>query len=149
MQRLIYPPRIEKLLSSQDFTAQDFTMILGAGIGTTVSSAALSFRLPQSMVGWLQQFSIYVLASLPTTNITFQLRINEGPVAGFSKQPPPGAANIIVIDYNDLRVRVPNGAKVDVLVTNNSAAGPWTVGGVIAGWYHPIADELRIFGDQY
>jgi hypothetical protein len=149
-QRIVYPPRIEKLLSSQDFSVQDYAMILGAGAGSTITSANLRFQLPQSMVGWLQQFSMYVLAPLGTTNIQFTIRINEGPVSGFdNKQPPPGAANLIQVDFNELRIRIPNGAKVDVLVTNLSAAGPWTVGGVLAGWYHPQADELRIFGDQY
>lgn len=150
MQRLVYPPRIEKLLSSQDFNVSDFAMVLAAGAGSVVTSQALRFQVPQSQVGWLQQFTMYVLAPLATTDIRFTVRINEGPVSGFTnKQPPPGAANLILIDINDIRVRIPNGATVDVLVTNNSAAGPWTVGGSLAGWYHPLADELRVFGDEY
>lgn len=149
-QRMIFPPRVEKLLSSQDFSVQDYAMTIGAGAGTTVSSAALRFTLPVNMVGWIQNFSIYLLTPTANTSVSFALRINEGPVTGFdNKQNPPGVANLIVVEYNELRVRLPMGATVDVLITNLNANGPWTVGGLIAGWYHSLADEIRIFGEAY
>lgn len=148
--RLVYPPRIEKLPSSQDFNAQDFTMVLGAGAGTTITSAALSFTVPASQVGWLQNFSYYILTPTANTAISFAVRINQAPVSGFdNRRNPPGVANFIVGEYNDLRIRLPMACTVDIIATNLNASGPWTVGGVLGGWYHPQIEEARIFGSEY
>lgn len=150
MQRLIYPPRIEKMLSSQDFNVSDFAMTLAAGAGSTITSAVLRFPLPASMVGWIQNFSLYLLTPNAGTSVQFALRINQAPVSGFDNyQNSPGVANLYREDYNDLRIRLPMGGVADILVTNLNANGPWTVGGKISGWYHSQADELRVFGDEY
>lgn len=150
MQRLIYPPRVEKLASSQDFNVQDFAMTLGAGASTTVTSTNLRFEVPASQVGWLQYFAMYLLTPTASTSAQWTVRINDGPVPGFdNKQNPPGVANLVLIEFNDLRVRLPMGSVVDVLITNLNANGPWTVGGQLAGWYHSYADELRVFGEDY
>ncbi len=147
--RIVYPPRIEKMLSSQDFTGTDFAITLGAGAGTTAVSTNLQFQLPASMVGWLQFFSLYVLSQTALTAIQFAVRINQNPIAGLTKQNPPGVANLVLREFSDIRVRIPDGALVDVLITNLNANGPWTVGGEISGWYHSKADEERTFGSQY
>lgn len=148
-QRIVYPPRVEKLLSSTDFTVQDFAMVLPAGAGSTITSAALAFTLPASMVGWLQEFKVYVLSQTAATSAQWSVRINGGPVPGFdNKQNAPGVANLVLLEWNDMRIRIPNGATVDVIITNLNANGPWTVGGYLAGWYHPWVDEDRIFGND-
>lgn len=149
-QRLVYPPRIEKLQSSQDFSVTDFAMALGAGAGTVATSANLRFVLPASMVGWLQYFALYVLSQSALTSASWAVRINGGPVSGFeAMQNPPGVANLVLREFNDLRVRLGMNAVVDVAITNLNANGPWTVGGQLAGWYHTQADEDRVFGDLY
>lgn len=150
LQRLVYPPRIEKMLVSQDFNVSDWAMTLPAGAGSTITSATLRLELPASMVGWLQNFSLYILTPTANTSVSFAVRVNEGPVSGFDNyQNSPGVANLYREDYNDIRVRIPMGGTVDVIVTNLNANGPWTVGGRLAGWYHSSADELRVFGDEY
>lgn len=150
LQRLVFPPRIEKLLSSQDFNVADYAMVVAAGAGSTVTSQALRFQLPASMVGWIQNFSLYVLTPTALTSVQWALRINESPVSGFDNyQNSPGVANLYREDYNDLRIRLPMGGVADILITNLNANGPFTVGGKISGWYHSQADELRVFGDEY
>lgn len=142
--RLIYPPRIEKLAASIDFSVRDFAMVLPAGVGSTIVSAVLSFTVPTGQVGWLQQSSIYLLTPTAATTAQWTVRVNGGPVPGFdTTQNPPGIANFVYITADDMRIRVPSGATVDILITNLSAAGPWTLGGELAGWYHPIGAELR------
>lgn len=146
--RLLYPPRVEKLPASLDFHAQDFAMAVPAVVGGTVTSAALAFRLPLDHVGWLQQFALYILSPLATTSLRWTVRINQGPVSGFDNiENPPGAANALVIFTNEMRVRVPNNALVDVLITNQDGAAI-TAGGVLAGWYHPRVDESRMYGED-
>ena len=150
LQRVVFPPRVEKLLSSQDFNAQDWNVTLAAGAGAQAVSTNLIFTLPRGMVGWLQNLSIYVLSMTNGTLVTFQLRINQSPVSGFDNlQNSPGVANLFRVDNNDMRIRIPDGAIVDVLFINNNANGPWTVGARIAGWYHPWSDEESTYGHSY
>ncbi len=145
--KVLQAPWIEKLGPiSRDFNANDYAMTLAAAIGATATSANLRFQVPQSQVGWCQEMELYILAPTATSRVTWTLRINQGPVSGFDNlQIPPGAANLILITKNDLRVRVPEGALVDVLITNGAAQAE-TVGGRIAGWYHPRVAEETLWG---
>jgi hypothetical protein len=102
--------------------------------------------MPPTFVGYLQIFGIYILSPTNAQDVTFSLRINGGPVQGWDNvQFPPGVANFVVQNAGDLQVRVPDGATVDVLVTNGSADA-WTVGARISGWFHPLSEEQRIYG---
>jgi hypothetical protein len=144
--RNVYPPWVYKLPISADFNRNTFSSVLGAGAGSVI--VPVTFTLPDQQVGWLQIFGIYVLTPTALTDITFTLRVNGGPVEGWDNiNIPPGVANSFTQNFGDLQVRVPNSGHVDVVVTNNNASGPWTVGSKIAGWYHPESEEQRIYGD--
>ena len=146
MVRLVFPPRIEKLVQSVDFRINNYRLVLPAGVGSTVLLA--SFRLPTGAVGWLQNFAQSTLAQDGTTDVTWTLRINDYPVPGFDNvRNVPGLANLLITGDDDMRIRLPNGCKVDVLITNNAASGPWTLGALVQGWYHPEVAEQRAFGD--
>lgn len=148
--RIIYPPSVEKLPESVDFNAQDFAIALAAVLNQTATSANLRFTMPRGSVGFIQGFSTYLLTPTAATTVQFTLRINNGPVPGWSNiQNSPGVANLYREDFTDLRVRIPDGGVVDVLITNLSAAGPWTVGGRVQGWFHSAEAELSRFGGIY
>lgn len=147
--RIVYPWWVNKLPTSQDFNAQDFQIALGAGVGTQATSAALRFALPQTMIGVVQIFGLYLLAPVNTTRVQFTLRINGAPVSGWDNiQFPPGTANFVVQNYSGLQVKVSPGSVVDVLVTNLDGAAI-TCGGKIAGWYQSQSDVVRVNGDGY
>lgn len=146
--RVIFPWWTEKIPSAVDFNTQNFALTLAAGAGSTVVFAG--FRLPQTQIGVVQIFGIYAQGPTNLTNVTWTLRINQSPVPGWDNiQLPPGAANFVVQNFSDLRVKIPNGALVDVLITNNNASGPWTVGAKVAGWYNPSSDVARVTGTDY
>ena len=148
--RIVYPWWVNKLPSSQDWNAQDFAMVLPAVVGAQITSPALQFTLPQTMVGVIQIFGIYVQLPNVTTSVQWTLRINQAPVSGWDNiQVPPGAANFVVQNYGALQVKVPPGSMVDVLVTNLNGTGPWTVGGKLAGWYNSLSDVVRVNGPEY
>jgi hypothetical protein len=147
--RIIFPWWVERPDAALDFTAEDFNVTLAAGVGATATSANLTFQIPQGMVGVVQIFGIYALNQLATTSVRYDLRINQGPVPGWSKQNLPGIANIFAQDFSDVRVRVMNAGKLDMLFTNLNGNGPWTVGGHIAGWILSQATVQRLGGDSY
>jgi hypothetical protein len=144
--RLIFPPRIEKLPESRDFNVQNYALVIPAGLGSVVQGP--SFIIPESQVGWLQNAGLYLLTPTALTSVTLIVRINEGPVPGFDNlQNAPGIANFVLFPVeDDMRVRIPNHAKVDFIIVNNNANGPWTGGGFLGGWYHPDSAELRQWG---
>lgn len=143
--RNVYPPWVYKLPMSQDFNRNNFATALAAVANTVVTP--VSFQTPPTFVGYVQIMGIFVLSPTAATDITFTLRINQAPIEGWDNiKPPPGVANFFVQNFADLQVRIPNGALVEVVVTNNAATGPWTVGAKVAGWYHPETEENRIYG---
>jgi hypothetical protein len=144
--RTIPSPRVEKLEASTDFLANNFSLILPAGIGSFVELAP--FGLPTNQVGWLQEFTQYVLTPDATFNAKWVVQVNGGPVPGFDNVLlPPGIANFFVSGADDMRVRLGGGVSVNVRIINMAASGPWTVGAAVAGWYHPADAEKRAFGD--
>lgn len=145
--RLLYPPKVLKLASSQDFNRNDYRVILPAGVGSVVEPANLVFRTPKDQVGWLQQFSQYTLTPTAATYAMWTLLINGAPVSGFDNLfNPPGIANLVEVFTNNMAVRIPMGSVVSIRITNLDASGPWTVGGKLAGWYHPKVAEDRAWG---
>lgn len=144
--RTIYPPWTVKLAESRDFLVNDFQMALPGAIGATISSAASQFQVPESQIGWLQNFALYILAPIATSSVKWTIRINGGPVSGWDNiQNPPGVALFTYIPSDDLQIRLPNHCLVDVLITNRSA-NPETVGTALGGWYHPSQAELHSWG---
>lgn len=144
--RAIQPPWVYKYPMSQAFNRNNFSSVLAAAVGATV--VPVTFTLPETFVGWEDIFGIYILTPTAATDVTFTLRINGGPVEGWDNiKFPPGIANFVVQNFGELQQRIPNSGKVDVLVTNNAATGPWTVGAKISGWYTPVTEEQRIWGD--
>jgi hypothetical protein len=146
--RVIFPPWLYKIPeASQDFNVETHSAVLPAGVGATVSPAALQFTILPNQIGWIQVFGYYVLAQDATTDITWTLTINGGPVPGWNNWGnPPGTLSLFERNITDLQVRLPPGAQAGILITNNAASGPWTVGGRISGWYHPQVAEHSWYG---
>lgn len=142
--RLLFPPRMEKLSSSQDWSAVNFSAALGAAIGAQVEICA--YTLTDGLIGFVQQMSTYILAPTPAVSVAFELRISGAPVPGFSNiQNPPMNAAATYIPRNNLQVRVGIGQRVS-LVARNLAGGPVTVGGELSGWEHPETAEATAWG---
>jgi hypothetical protein len=129
---------------SYQFNRNVFNSALAGAAGATV--IPVTFTLPETYMGWLNWFGIYILSNTINQDITFTLRVNDGPVEGYDNwQFPPGAANFVVQNITGVSLKLPVGARVDVLVTNNNA-NAFTVGAKIAGWYHSEIEENRVYG---
>jgi hypothetical protein len=142
--RLLYPPKVLKLASSRDFNANDYRTALPAGVGSFVD--VVTFQVPKDQVGWLQQFSLYTLNQTAATYASWAILLNGAPVSGFDDvRNPPGIANIVELFTNAMAVRIGMGQKVTLRVTNIDGSAA-TIGGKIAGWYHPKVAEDRAWG---
>lgn len=133
-------------------TAVDFfykrmgTLAAGAGSTLVLAQASRALRILPDYKGVVAGVTIFVDAPLATLDITFALRLNGGTVEGWDKlEPFPTAANAIIIPFPGT-LQIPGNSLIDVLVTNNAASGPWTVGASVAGWQWPRIDEDIAFG---
>lgn len=143
--RNVYPPWVFKLPTSQDFNEEAYDVAIAAAVGATAD--ILAFQTPPTFVGYIQIVSIYVLSPAATQNVTWTVRINGAPVPGYDNLLfPPGVANFGVRDYSDAQIRIPNGGLVTVTASNGSA-NAWTIGAKVAGWFHTLSEEQRIYGD--
>lgn len=102
--------------------------------GTTLASA-VTFTLPAEADGVLAEMQIFIDAPTILTDIDWILKINGGPVQGWSMTTFPRAANNFSAAQSG-SVLIPTQGKVTVDITNNGA-GPFNVGTKILGWYWP------------
>lgn len=142
--RQLFPPRMEKLSTSMDFYAANFTAALTGGVGDEVEIC--SFQVLDGMVGYVQQMNIYVLQPTPAARVAFALRVGNSPVSGFSEiQNPPCAAAMTYVPRNNLQIRAGLGQRIS-LIGRNLGGGALTIGGEIAGWIHPETAEALAWG---
>jgi len=129
-----------------DFFAK-MTGTLAAGAGSIlVLAPSPVLRILPDYKGVVAGVTIFINAPLATLDITFSLRINAAPVQGWDQlESFATAANALIIPFPGT-LQINGGSQLDVLVTNNSAAGPWDVGANIAGWSWARINEDIAFG---
>lgn len=125
-----FPPWLYKPESGQDYTTNE-TGVLAAVAGTILPLAA--FQVSANYRAVIRLFTLFVDAPAITIDVDWIVRINRAPVPGWTFTTFPRAANNLSIDFEGV-VYVPEGALIDVLVRNNAATGPWTVGAQLSGW---------------
>lgn len=122
--------------------------VLAAGVGSTlilVDTPATLIQVNYEAV--VASVNIFVDAPTTALGAVWTLRFNESPVSGWdSLRTFARAANNLSIEFSG-NAQVPGGTKIDVLVTNTNAGGPWTVGVEVTGWAWPKLARIRAFGE--
>lgn len=145
----IYPPEIYPIPSARDLFQIAKTLVLPAGAASTVTSAAVELQLPTGNVAVIRVVEIFIDAPTALADIDFTLFINRAPVAGFDRLSFfPRAASSLSKPFEGI-LRVPNGSFINMVATNRSAAGPWTVGMSFGGWSWPELDGEVYTGLTY
>jgi len=159
--RVVFPPWLYPLASGNDFFGLNvFTTpntqagavgkvaVLPAGLGQAIFSQA--FVVPEGMRGVVRVMTIFVNAptAVPAIDVDWILRINGGPVQGWTFTTFPRTAANLSIDFGGI-VRLASGSVVDVAIVNRTATGPWTVGVQFGGWYYSVAEATKLYGDIY
>jgi len=123
--------------------------VLAAGAGSIlVVPAAGPIQLNTMYEGVIKSVTIFVDAPTALLDVDFGLRVAGSLIPGWDRlRSFPRAANNLSIGFGGT-VQIPAGVAIDVLITNRSAAGPWTVGAEVTGWSWPMADRRRVFGED-
>lgn len=122
---------------------------LPAGAGSTLILASVpAIFLTPNYEGVVKSVTIFVNAPTTDFNAFFTLRFREAPVPGWDRlRTFSRAATNLSIEFGG-EVQAQPGTKIDVLVTNRNAFGPWTVGAEVTGWSWPRVARQRVFGRE-
>jgi hypothetical protein len=124
----LFPPRDSRALVLTD------TVNLAGGAGTSAKPAGLHTKLELGFVAIIRSIQIFADAPDLTTRATWRILINGAPVAGLENLTMIfRAASSIARDFDTLRVEVPDGAEVDVQITNVDGV-PRIYGAQLVGW---------------
>lgn len=130
--------------------------LYAAGSGSLAAGAGSTLTIPLNRQwsilagyeGVLQSLVIGVSAPTALLNIFFTLLANGAPVQGWDSFVPPAvAANAILLPFNG-PLQLPERTELTVRVTNNDAAGPWSVSATLAGWMWPRIARQQTFGEE-
>lgn len=119
---------------------------LPAVAGASLVLPGLIYKPPSLMKSVLRLVSIFCDAPNTTTNISYIVRLNGAPAAGFTFRFFPRLAANESVDFSVVLRDIPMNTTVDMLIMNNAATGPWTVGGALSGWSYSEADAIRLYG---
>jgi hypothetical protein len=116
---------------------QQFSGTIGPG---PVSQAVATFEVPPHSRGVVREFSAEINDLLPTSNVTWALRVAGAPVPGWTYRQFPFSSPHVTITLISLAdrvwVEIPGGSTVDVLITVVDATA-YFIGAMVAGWTYP------------
>lgn len=147
----IFLPEDHPIPDAQEFNPSGTTSTVGVETGTAivlapqVGSIAGFIMLPAGNIGVIRSLTISITNMLTTTNVTFTLTINGGPVPGYAAlRMTPRVAPYVSNEFGEpgMRVRVPVSSKIGV-VFSNIDGGTYVVGASVGGWYWPEASGTR------
>lgn len=148
--RQIFPPWLYPMPQGNDFFVTTIggakSAVLAAGIGATLRTDV--FTLPGESAGVVRFVSIFVNAPTLLIDVNWILLINGSPVPGWNLTTYPRVAQNLSIDFEGV-IRVPVGADISILIQNNAASGPWTVGAQFSGWYWSKRSADELYGGIY
>lgn len=121
---------------------------LAAVAGTTLVLPGLIYTPPPNMITVLRLVSIFCDVPTQLTNVSYIVRLNGAPVAGFTFRFFPRIAANESVDLSVLLRDIPQNTTLDLLIQNNANTGPWTVGGALSGWSYYKADAIRLYGSM-
>lgn len=147
----IYLPEIHPIPSAQEFNPSAFraTAAVETQIFTltpdnrpSADDLAGAITLPPGNIGIIRSVTISITDMLTTTDVSFTLFINGGPVGGYGGLKMTPRVSPYVSNSFDTFIRVPDRAKIQVGFSNIDG-GTYVVGCAIGGWFWPIASGTQ------
>lgn len=139
-----YPPELYPIPEARGFALFDAADMVGAN--TTVTPAGLVLQLSAGYSAVVRTVTIDANDMADTTDIRYTIRVNGAGVPGFDAlRHFPRVAASVSRDF-DAFIVVPDGAKLDVLITDVDG-GAHKVGVSLTGWQWPTAAGKRWMGE--
>lgn len=136
----IHQPWILPIPDSQDLNVMGTAATIAAEVKTEIAGCASV--LAAGNIGVLRSFTVYITNMLATTNVTFTLAVNGGPVPGFGNiRMFPRVASSLSNAF-DCVIHLPVSATLQVFFTN-ADGGTYAIGASYSGWQHPESSAKR------
>lgn len=123
--------------SQQSFNL-DFNQAI-TGANTTYAPAQLQYKIPDNCYGFIQAITLLLNGITLSSNVLWQLQINGVPVQGFNAMTilgRDGAASVTKAYDSPLRIAIPVGGQVSIVITNVDGAS-YTAGTSVYGYFMP------------
>lgn len=138
---LNYPPEIVRPPNSRTVSLSVNTA-LAAAAGAIVTPAGFPLQLAKSEVGVIDQIDLLLNGIVLGSTVTWMLLVNGAPPPGFGAMTilgRDGAASVSKTYGPQLRITVPAGGVISVVITNGDGAAGYTAGVGVLGWAWPRA----------
>jgi hypothetical protein len=133
---VVLPPWVERPGASQDiFAISPPAVLVGPGPAAFWAvPAAIVTLLPPTHVGRLNVFGMQVLNMVPTSLISWTLRVNGG--AAYPTLSIPAGALLVARDEREIFLRLRPGVSIDVMVRVDDV-GVYAIQAYYGGWIYP------------
>lgn len=136
-------PPIETHLSEFQATPDDAITFTKTGFWDSPAAvgnnkpAALSFQLPENMQGVIRSFSQYINDMVAADSIVWTILVNDVPQENWDAVTMfPTLASFRTVN-DDPFIKLPERARIDILISNNAPAIAHKIGASYYGWYWP------------
>lgn len=120
-------------------------MNFSAAAATTTTVPGFTLTVGQGYRAVCTMITLTVLNPVATLDLTFRLKINDGPVVGWSAiKPPPLAASAFVQNYNAMVIRMDETNVFTADVVNGEAANAYTCSLQARGWFTPTTQIAQL-----
>lgn len=149
---LAISPWWEQPLPSSQFIYQDTLNTTGAAQSVAAGASDVlligsEYQVPSTFRGVITGFALLVQASLATDNFYFTFKRNGGPIQGLDRlRTFPIASNGVVREFGGYAIRLQQGDRVAVAVTNPGLAAVLVTVSYL-GWIAASAEIERIEGN--
>lgn len=140
-----FPPSGSQIFQPATDTTSAGVAQLAAGVGATITIPGLSYLTPNAMISVVRTVSIFVNGPTTAFNVDFWLRNNGQPLTQTPFRTQAFIAGALVRTFSVTLRDIPPGT-IDMLIVNQGAGGPWTVGGGFSGWSYTQAQAAALTG---
>jgi len=141
-----YPPKGSQNFSAPNRSLGVITGTLAAGAGSTLVLASLAYSSPSNYITVVRTVSAFINAPDGNNDISWILQVNGQAVQNGAFTIFPFIAGAVIRSFSVVFRDIEPNSTISLLIQNNAASGPYTVGGGFSGWSYAIQAEQLLTG---
>jgi hypothetical protein len=140
------PPKGSQLFSAPNRSLGAMTGTLAAGAGSQLALASLVYGSPSNYITVIRTVSAFINAPDGANDISWILEVNGQAQQNGAFTIFPFIAGAVIRSFSVVFRDIEPNSTISLLIVNNAASGPYTVGGGFSGWSYAIQAEQLLTG---
>lgn len=140
------PPKGAQNFAAPNRTLGAITGTLAAGAGSQLALASLVYGSPANYITVVRTVSVFINAPDGANDISWILQVNGQALQNGAFTIFPFIAGAVIRSFSVVFRDIQPNSTISLLIVNNAASGPYTVGGGFSGWSYAIAAEQLLTG---